>query len=127
MLTLEQVNDLVTAMVANDVETLEVEGKGYALRLKRTCGQGGSAKLSRRRDAQSPASGTFHARGGDDGLTELERGAQVTAGEPIGYITQGPLRFVCTSPATGTLAGRLPSDGTPVKASAPLVSVEIGP
>lgn len=126
---LEQVKELAAAMAANGVSSLEVKGDQYALRLVRTPGTApasGAATGSRARKVQalSPAAGPFHNRGGDDGLAALERGAQVLAGEPLGYVGHGPVRIPCVAPETGTLVGRLPAQGQIVRKGEPLFTME---
>jgi len=129
MLTLEQVNELAETMIANGIASLEVKGNDYAVRLVRAPGAMpvvAEATGSRHETAQavSPANGPFQIRGGDDGLAVLERGAQVLAGETLGYVGIGPVRLLCVSPATGRLVGRLPSQGETISTGDPLFNVE---
>lgn len=127
-LTIDHVNELVATMIANGVETLELTGRDYAVRLVRAPGSGAATSGFPEpvlEHALSPASGPFYPRGGDDGFTDLERGAHVRAGEPIGYIALGSVRLLCVAPATGQLRTALPPTGTPVMANESVVTVEI--
>jgi biotin carboxyl carrier protein len=126
---LDQLNELARTMIAYGVTSLEVKGKGYAIRLVRAPGAmpvvaEATSSRPERVQAFSPATGPFHHRGGDDGLAVLERGAQVLTGEPLGYVGIGPVRLLCVSPAAGKLVGRLPSQGETVSTGDPLFTVE---
>lgn len=128
-MTLDQVNELARTMIANGIASLEVKGQDYAIRLVRAPGaRPFLAEMTGLRpeetQALSPATGPFHPRGGDDGFPDLEHGAQVLAGEPLGYVAIGSVRLLCISPATGRIVGLMPSPGQTVSAGAPLFSVE---
>lgn len=129
MLELEQVKELAATMIAKDITTLEVKGRDYALRLVRSPGavpvvSDATRPRHDRVQILSPATGQFCSRGDDDGLAALDRGAEVLAGEPLGYVGIGPVRLLCVSPAAGRLAGRMPSQGQAVGAGDTLFTLE---
>jgi hypothetical protein len=131
MLTIEQVSKLADTMLANDLGLLEVKGTHYAVRMVRAPGassipDGHSPKPAAAK-ALSPATGSFHPRGLDDGLPELKRGAQVLIKEPLGYIGIGPVRVLCRSPATGRIIQTVPASQETVTTGAPLFILEPNP
>jgi len=131
MLTLEQVSELADTMVANGIESLEVKGTNYAVRMVRAPGVSSKVNVHGPKTASAktlgPATGSFHPRGLDDGLPELKRGAQVLIKEPLGYIGIGPVRVLCLSPATGRIIGALPTPQETVTAGEPLFTVKPSP
>jgi hypothetical protein len=131
-MTLNQVNELAGTMIANGIASLEVKGKDYAIRIVRAPGARPVLAVATGLDlektkAYSPATGPFHPRGGDDGFPDLKRGAQVLAGEPLGYVAFGPVRLLCVSPATGKLVGRIPPRGEIVSTGDTLFTLETRP
>jgi len=131
MLTIEQVNELADAMVANDLGLLEVKGTDYTVRMVRAPGAssrpGAHGPKPAAAKALSPASGSFHPRGLDDGLTKLTTGAQVLIHEPLGYIGIGPVRIPCLSPTTGRILQTLPAPQQTVTTGDPLFILEPSP
>ena len=129
MLELEQVKALAATMMANGISSLEVKGNDYALRLVRAPGtmpvvSDATGPRHHTVQALSPATGAFRHLGDDDGLAALGRGAQIFAGDPMGYVGIGPARLLCISPASGKLVGRLPSQGEIVSAGDILFTLE---
>ena len=131
MLTLEQVSELADTMVANGIESLEVKGTNYAVRMFRAPGASSKVKVHGPKPAFAkalgPATGSFHPRGLDDGLPELKSGVQVLIKEPLGYIGIGPVRVPCLSPAKGRIIGALPAPQETITVGDPLFTVELSP
>lgn len=129
MLGVEHIAQLVDAMIANGVTTLEVKGTDYRVRLVRAGARAEKAEKPARLGgkAMSPGDGTFGNRGGDDGLAKLSRGAAVTEGEVLGYLCIGPVQVPVPSPCAGRIVGRLPPGGSEVRRGDFLFEVEPGP
>ena len=61
--------------------------------------------------ASSPGIGTFAPRGQDDGLSPTRPGDPVQEREVLGYLCQGPARWILSAPEAGRL-GDIPAPGT---------------
>ncbi|MFN4155745.1 MAG: hypothetical protein ACK4HF_13920 [Paracoccaceae bacterium] len=116
-MTFAEIDQLIEAMHANGVNRLEWEHLRKGTRLCLTLPESSEplAPVQRpapeRRSITAPGIGAFVARGGDDGFPPLEDGAAVQAGETLGYIAQGAVLQVLTTPVQGTLVGSLPLNG----------------
>lgn len=109
----DELDRLIAAMRATGTTRLSVKSHGKRLRL--VLPEGAVLPPPAPRNPQSPvtspAIGCFHPRGGEDGLHALEPGAEVSAGEVLGYLAQGAALAVVTAPESGRLMGEIPAPG----------------
>jgi hypothetical protein len=104
---------LLAAMRANGVEslTLETQDERLELGLFAATAPAVVAAAPAQHAAKAEALGRFLPRGGEDGLPVLKDGATVQADELLGYLAQGDLLSLISSPVAGKLLGDLPQAG----------------
>lgn len=69
-----------------------------------------------RENLASAYSGRFLPRGGEDGLSPIDKAAQLTQGELLGYLCRGAVRIPISAPTAGLIGGEWPEAGTLVGA-----------
>ncbi len=115
MFAQSELDRLVSAMRANGVTSLQIDGGGDRLRLvlapPPTHPDVVAPRFPARIAAKSNGIGVFLARGSDDGLPLLAPSADVEPDEILGYLCRGAVRGLITAPAAGRLVGDPPQEG----------------
>jgi hypothetical protein len=107
---------LLAAMRANGVENLTLEAEDERLELGLFAATAPAVIAVApvqpvQHAAKAEAPGRFVPRGDEDGLTVLKNGATVQADELLGYLAQGDVLSLISSPVAGRLLGALPQEG----------------
>lgn len=125
MLSLTDLDRLLSAMRATGTSELEIALAGDHLRLVLPPEPAAAAlpAMTPPLVARSPAIGHWQARGAGDGLPSLVLGEQVLAGEPLGYVQCGPLRWVVAAPGAGEIIATGPDNGSLVGHGDPVVQL----
>ncbi|MFK7891289.1 MAG: hypothetical protein AB8B63_10780 [Granulosicoccus sp.] len=136
MLKNSELECLLDAMRSSLVTSLEVKYKDQLLRLSLPVSDASTVPEAsstpqvmvadmREVVAVSPSIGTFLRRGIDDGLALLERGMQVSTGDVLGYVCQGPVRVIVDAPESGVLGNDGPDDGTVMGLGDTVFNIEV--